>query len=67
MTLTGKMLIGRQAVAGSREPIQAINPASGQALEPVWAGGSAAQGEQGCRWEERRVGKEAGSRGARDH
>lgn len=48
MTLTGKMLIGCQAIAGKRAPIQATNPATGQILEPVWAGGSVEQVEQAC-------------------
>ena len=29
MTLTGNMLIGQQAITGSREAIRAINPATG--------------------------------------
>ncbi|MFC5699583.1 aldehyde dehydrogenase (NADP(+)) [Pseudomonas sp. GCM10022186] len=48
MTLTGNMLIGRQAVTGSREAIRAIDPATGTPLEPAYPGGSEAQVEQAC-------------------
>jgi NADP-dependent aldehyde dehydrogenase len=48
MTLTGNMLIGGQAITGSREAIRAINPATDQTLEPAYAGGSAEHVEQAC-------------------
>ena len=48
MTLTGHMLIGGQAIAGSREAIFAINPATDAVLEPAYAGGSAEHVEQAC-------------------
>ncbi|MHA3737769.1 aldehyde dehydrogenase (NADP(+)) [Pseudomonas sp. Eth.TT006] len=48
MTLTGHMLIGGQAIAGSHETIRAINPATDAALEPAYAGASAEQVEQAC-------------------
>ncbi|MFJ4373112.1 aldehyde dehydrogenase (NADP(+)) [Pseudomonas japonica] len=48
MTLTGTMLIGQQAVAGSREAIRAIDPATNQTLEPAWLGGTLAHVEQAC-------------------
>lgn len=48
MKLTGNMLIGRQAVAGSREAIRAIDPATGNLLDPAYPGGSEAQVDQAC-------------------
>ncbi|EEG09957.1 aldehyde dehydrogenase (NADP(+)) [Pseudogulbenkiania ferrooxidans] len=48
MNLTGKMLIGGQAVAGSREAVQAIDPATGKLLEPAYPGGTGEQVEQAC-------------------
>lgn len=48
MTLTGNMLIGRQAVAGRGTAIRAIDPATGAVLEPAYPGGSPAQVEQAC-------------------
>ncbi len=41
MTLTGHMLIGGQGIAGSREAIRAINPATDTVLEPAYAGAAA--------------------------
>lgn len=48
MNLTGKMLIGGQAVAGQREGSRAIDPATGLALEPAYAGADLSQVEQAC-------------------
>ncbi|MBZ9560234.1 MULTISPECIES: aldehyde dehydrogenase (NADP(+)) [unclassified Modicisalibacter] len=48
MTLEGKLLIGQQAVAGSSDPIQAINPSSNQRMEPVYAGGTAKEVDRAC-------------------
>ncbi|QBJ76809.1 aldehyde dehydrogenase (NADP(+)) [Aquitalea sp. USM4] len=48
MNLTGKMLIGGQSVSGRREALHAINPSSGQTLQPGYAGGDQAQVEQAC-------------------
>ena len=48
MTLTGQLLIGQQAVTGSRGEIRAVNPASGETLDPVYRGGGAAEVEQAC-------------------
>lgn len=48
MTLTGHMLIGQHSVAGSREAIRGIDPATDQALEPPYAGGSAEHVDQAC-------------------
>jgi len=39
MTLTGKRLIGQQAVAGSGTAIHAIDPSTGQALAPACRSG----------------------------
>ncbi|QHD06908.1 aldehyde dehydrogenase (NADP(+)) [Pseudomonas sp. R76] len=48
MTLTGKMLIGQQAISGDREAIRAINPATDTPLEPAYGGGHGAPVEQAC-------------------
>ncbi|MBK5529137.1 aldehyde dehydrogenase (NADP(+)) [Pseudomonas sp. TH06] len=48
MTLTGHMLIGQHSIAGNREAIRGINPATDAALEPAYAGGSAEHVEQAC-------------------
>lgn len=48
MELAGKMLIGQQAVQGSRDSIYAINPASNERLEPGYAGGDQTHVEHAC-------------------
>ncbi|PAU77910.1 aldehyde dehydrogenase family protein, partial [Halomonas salipaludis] len=48
MSLEGKLLIGQQAVSGERAEIRATNPATGEALEPVYRGGSQAEVERAC-------------------
>lgn len=48
MSLEGKMLIGRDAVSGSSKPINAVNPATGETLEPTYPGGSAVEVERAC-------------------
>ncbi|MGM0544736.1 MAG: aldehyde dehydrogenase (NADP(+)) [Pseudomonadota bacterium] len=48
MTLEGKLLIGQQAVSGQQADIQAVNPATGETLEPTYAGGSKAEVERAC-------------------
>ena len=48
MALQGKMLIGREAVSGNSTPIQAINPATGETLEPIYPGGSTPEVERAC-------------------
>ena len=48
MTLQGKMLIGQQAVQGSRDAIYAINPANNERLEPAYLGGSQEEVERAC-------------------
>ncbi|MBD3895937.1 aldehyde dehydrogenase (NADP(+)), partial [Halomonas sp. ML-15] len=48
MSLEGKLLIGQQVVSGDRAEIRAINPASGETLEPVYRGGGEAEVERAC-------------------
>ncbi|MGJ7550104.1 aldehyde dehydrogenase (NADP(+)) [Pseudomonas alloputida] len=48
MTLTGNLLIGQHAVPGSRDAIRAIDPATNQALEPAYAGGTGEHVAQAC-------------------
>ncbi len=48
MTLTGNLLIGQTAVTGSRDAIRAIDPATNQALEPAYAGGTGEHVAQAC-------------------
>lgn len=48
MTLTGKMLIGGAAVPGARDALHAIDPATGQHLQPAYPGASRQQVEQTC-------------------
>ena len=48
MTLTGDMLIGGQTIAGNRDAIHAINPATDEVLAPGYAGGGREQVEQAC-------------------
>ncbi len=48
MNLEGKLLIGQQAVSGQQADIQAVNPATGEKLEPTYAGGSKAEVERAC-------------------
>ena len=46
MSLTGEMLIGQQRVSGSGDPIYAVNPATGEQLDPVYLGGSSIEVER---------------------
>lgn len=48
MTLTGKLLIGQQSIAGHRDAIRAINPATNTPLEPAYAGGDEQHVDQAC-------------------
>ena len=48
MSCTGQMLIGQQAVTGESAAIHAVNPATGEQLEPAYAGGSTAEVEKAC-------------------
>lgn len=49
MTLQGTLLIGQQAVTGSKAEIYAINPATGETLAPSYLGGGSAEVEQACK------------------
>ncbi len=48
MSLEGKMLIGREAISGSSKPIHAVNPATGERLDPVYGGGGKPEVERAC-------------------
>lgn len=48
MTITGEMLIGASAHRGSEGEFRAVAPASGEALEPAFGGGGAAELERAC-------------------
>ncbi|KAA0581900.1 aldehyde dehydrogenase (NADP(+)) [Azospirillum sp. B21] len=48
MTITGEMLIGAQAHRGDEGEFRAVDPASGEALEPAFGGGSAADVDRAC-------------------
>ncbi|WP_042695305.1 aldehyde dehydrogenase family protein, partial [Azospirillum sp. B506] len=48
MTITGEMLIGATAHRGSQGEFRAFDPASGEALEPVFGGGGAPEVERAC-------------------
>ena len=48
MTLTGELLIGASALRGSGEAFQAVNPATGETLQPAYAGAEAAELERAC-------------------
>jgi len=48
MTITGDMLIGTSAVRGQQTQLHAINPATGEALPPVFGGGGEAEAERAC-------------------
>lgn len=46
--ITGEMLIGAKAHRGTDASFHAVNPATGQEIEPVFGGGGAAEVEQAC-------------------
>lgn len=48
MNLTGNMLIGSTAVAGSEATLYAVNPTTMARLDPPFTGGGAAEVEQAC-------------------
>lgn len=48
MHLQGHQLIGQQSIAASGKPIYAVNPATGQQLEPGYPSGAQAEVEQAC-------------------
>ena len=47
-SLEGKQLIGSQAIEAKGEPIHAVNPATGETLEPGYKAGSKAEVERAC-------------------
>lgn len=48
MSLSGNLLIGQRAVAGTQAPVHAINPATNDRLEPAYLGGSREHVELAC-------------------
>lgn len=46
--LTGHMLIGRQAKAGTEQPVRGVDPSSGEPLDPAYAGAGPAEVERAC-------------------
>lgn len=48
MKITGAMLIGKSEVFGGVGKLQAFNPATGQAIEPVFTAGEAAHVDRAC-------------------
>ena len=48
MTIAGNMIIGQELVKGSKKAIYAINPATGENLEPAYLGGGAEEVERAC-------------------
>ena len=48
MTIVGEMMIGSGAVRGTNGAITAVNPATGETLEPAFGGASADHLEQAC-------------------
>ncbi|MDF3919384.1 aldehyde dehydrogenase (NADP(+)) [Salinicola salarius] len=48
MNLTGELLIGQQTVKGARDPIVAINPATGERLPTEFFGGTAEDVTRAC-------------------
>ncbi len=52
MIVTGATLLGSQAVRGSAAEFYATNPASGECLEPGFAGGGAIEVDAACRMAE---------------
>src|SRR3984893_15052823 len=48
MAITGELLIGTQAVRGRDGQMRAINPATGEAMEPVFNGGDSHDVDRAC-------------------
>jgi len=48
MSLTGEMLIGATRLRGTERPVRAIDPSTGEALDPPYGGGTAAEVERAC-------------------
>jgi NADP-dependent aldehyde dehydrogenase len=49
MNVTGEMLIGARSVRGTESTLHAVNPATGEQLEPSFGGGSAADVDAACK------------------
>ena len=48
MAINGEMFIGGEAVRGSDGSLRGVNPATGETLEPAFAGATAAELERAC-------------------
>jgi 2,5-dioxopentanoate dehydrogenase len=48
MSITGQMVIGQQLIKGNKSAIHAINPATGEQLEPAFLGGGLTEVDQAC-------------------
>lgn len=48
MNVVGEMMIGSRAVRGTNGAIRAVNPATGESMEPAFGGASAGDLEQAC-------------------
>jgi NADP-dependent aldehyde dehydrogenase len=48
MTIAGNMIIGQELVQGSKKAIYAVNPATGDSLEPAYLGGGADEVSRAC-------------------
>ena len=48
MTIAGSMIVGQSLVKGSKKAIYAVNPATGENLEPAYLGGGAQEVERAC-------------------
>ena len=48
MNIVGEMIIGSRAVRGSNGAVHAVNPASGETIEPAFGGATADDLEQAC-------------------
>ena len=44
----GQQLIGQETFSATGAPIQAVNPATGEHLEPIYAAGGSAEVERAC-------------------
>jgi NADP-dependent aldehyde dehydrogenase len=49
MEVTGEMLIGSRSMRGQQGTLRAVNPATGEAMEPSFGGGSARDVDEACR------------------
>jgi 2,5-dioxopentanoate dehydrogenase len=49
MTVKGEMFIGARAIAGTVGEVAAVNPATGETLEPVYRGATVQEVDEACR------------------